>query len=246
MREIGLIILNSIKNNLRLKIALMIYIAITIICVLGLVIAICVFLIAPEMNTGLPDRSKLELYLGLIMYSTCFISLGVNLNAFATQSMTREKSRGNIESLLATPLEAKNIWIAKSIAIFIPGLILGEVLTFIVLIAVNYIYFIPEIGFILNPWLAVSSFLVTPLIYLFLSLLFHLVALTGKPATGNVIIQVFLPVAINLIINLVVRNILVGNSWQFTVVNLGIAFIIAVMIIFLKPHLKKERIVLSR
>ncbi|MFA5015538.1 MAG: hypothetical protein WC549_08370 [Actinomycetota bacterium] len=246
MRKTGLIIINSIKNNLRLKVALMIYIAVTIICVLGLVISICVFLIAPEMNTGLPDRSKLELYLGLIMYSTCFIGLGVNLNAFAYQSMTREKFRGNIESLLATPLEAKNIWIAKSIAIFIPGLILGEVLTFIVLIAVNYVYFIPEIGFIFNNWLAISSFVAAPLIYLCLSLLFYLVALTGKPATGNVIIQVFLPVVINLMINLVVRDILVGTSWQFTVVNLGIAAVIAIIVIFLKPRLTKERIVLSR
>ncbi len=246
MREIGLITLNSIKNNLGLKVALMIYIAVTIICVLGLVIAICVFLIAPEMNTGLPNRSKLELYLGLIMYSTCFIGLGVNLNAFANQSMTREKSRGNIESLLATPLEAKNIWIAKSIAIFIPGLILGEVFTFIVLIAVNYVYFIPEIGFIFNYWLALSSFVVAPLIYLSLSLLFHLVALTGKPATGNVIIQIFLPVVINLMINLVVRDILVGTSWPFTVANLGIAAVIAIIVIFLKPRLIKERIVLSR
>jgi ABC-2 type transport system permease protein len=246
MREIGLITLISIKNNLRLKIVLMIYIAVTIICVLGIIIALCIFLIAPEMNTELPDRSKLEMYLGLIMYSTCFICLGVNLNAFAYQSMIREKSRGNIESLLATPLEAKHIWIARSIAIFIPGLVLGEVLTFIVLIAVNYIYFVPEIGFIFNNWLAISSFVTAPLIYLSLSFLFHIVALTGKPATGNVIIQVFLPVVINLIINLVVRNILDGTSWPFTVVNFGIAAVVAIIVIFLKPHLTKERIVLSR
>src|SRR4030065_1479710 len=213
MREIGLITLSSIKNNLRLKIVLIIYITVTIICVLGVAIAICFFLIAPEMKKGMPDRSELELYLGVIMYATCFLCLGVNLTSFAFQSMTREKSRGNIESLLATPLEAKNIWIAKSIAIFIPGLILGEVLTFIVLIAVNYVYFVPEIVFIFNYWLALSSFIVAPLIYLSLSLLFHLVALTGKTATGNVIIQIFLPVVINLMINLVVRDILVGTSW---------------------------------
>jgi len=159
MRETYLVILNSIKNNLRLKIVLIVYIAVTIMCVLGVTIALCIFLIVPEMKTGLPDKSKLELYLGLIMYSTCFISLGVNLNSFAFQSMTREKSRGNIESLLATPLEAKNIWIAKSIAIFLPGLILGEFLALIALIAINYIYFVPAVGFIFNPWIAVSSFL---------------------------------------------------------------------------------------
>ena len=246
MRETYLVILNSIKNNLRLKIVLIVYIAVTIMCVLGLTIALYLFLIAPEMKTGLPDKSKLELYLGLIMYSTCFISLGINLNSFGFQSMTREKSRGNIESLLATPLEAKSIWIAKSIAIFIPGLILGEVLALITMIAVNYIYFVPEIGFIFNPWLAVSSFLAAPLIYLCLSLLIHFIGLTGKPATGNIIVQIFLPVMISLMINLAVRNILDITSWSFTLANLGIAVLIAIIVIFLLPRLTRERIVLSR
>ncbi len=246
MRETGLVIINSIKSNLRLKIALIIYVAVTMICILGVAISICFFLIAPEMNTGLPNRSKLELYLGLIMYATCFICLGVNLNSFSFQSMTREKSRGNIESLLATPLKAKDIWIGKSIAIYIPGLILGEVLTFIVMIAINYIYFIPEIGFLFNHWLVISSFVAAPLIYLCLSLLIHLIGLTGKPATGNVIVQIFLPVMVTLMINLVVRDILDVTSWLFTVVNLRIAAVITIMVIFLQPRLTRERIVLSR
>ena len=246
MRETGLIIITSIKNNLRLKVVLIVYIAVTIICILGVVIALCLFLIAPEVDKELPDISKLELYLGIIMYSTCFISVGVNLNSFAFQSMTREKTRGNIESLLATPLKVKDIWIAKSLALFIPGLVLGEILTLIVLIAVNYIYFVPRIGFLFTPWIAVSSFLAVPLIYLCLSLVFHLVGLTGKPATGNVIVQVFLPVVINLMINLAVRHILDTTSWPFTLANFGIAAVIIIIIIFLRPRLSRERIVLSR
>lgn len=246
MRDIGLIIITSIKNNLRLKITLIVYIAVTMMCILGVAIALCLFLIAPEMNKELPDRSELELYLGLIMYVTCFISVGVNLNSFAFQSMTREKSRGNIESLLATPLKVKDIWIAKSLALFIPGLVQGEILTLIVLITVNYIYFVPTIGFLFTPWIAISSFLTAPLIYLCLSLVFHLIGLTGKPATGNVIVQVFLPVIINLMINLAVRHILDITSWPFTLANFGIAAVILITIIFLRPRLIRERIVLSR
>ncbi|MDD5622989.1 MAG: hypothetical protein PHQ09_07540 [Actinomycetota bacterium] len=246
MREIGLITLNSIKNNLRLKIVLIVYITVTIICVLGITIAFCFFLIAPEMKTGMPDRSELELYLGVIMYTTCFLCLGVNLNSFAFQSMTREKSRGNIESLLATPLEIKNIWIAKSIAIFLPGLILGEFLTLIALVVINYIYFVPVVGFILNPWSAVSSFLVVPLIYLCMDLLVYFVGLTGKPATGNIIAQVFLSAMIPLIINLAVRGILDIASWSFALINLGVAAAIIIPIIFLQPRFTREKIVLSR
>ncbi len=85
---------------------------------------------------------------------------------FAFQSMTREKSRGNIESLMATPLSVKNIWIAKSLAVFIPGMVLGEILTLAALLAVNYIYFVPKMGFIYSHWIGLSSFLAVPLIYL--------------------------------------------------------------------------------
>ncbi|MBC8387821.1 MAG: hypothetical protein H8E13_07210 [Actinobacteria bacterium] len=246
MKDTNLLIITSIRNNLRSKITLIVYIAVVIICVLGIAIAFCLFFIAPAMDVELPDRSELELYLGLIMYTTCFIGLGVNLNAFAFQSMTREKSRGNIESLLATPLKVKDIWIAKSLAVFVPGLVLGEILTLIVLIAINYIYFVPKIGFLFTPWIAMSSLITVPLIYLCLSLLVHLIGLTGKPATGNIIVQVFLPIIITLMINIIVRHILDITSWPFTLVNLGIAAAIAITIIFLRSRLTRERIVLSR
>jgi ABC-2 type transport system permease protein len=246
MKNIGLLISTSIRNNLRSKVVLIAYIFVTMICILGIIIALCYFLISPEMDKLSPDRSKLELYLGLTMFATCFISLGVNLNSFAAQSIIREKSKGVIESLLATPFKPKDIWIAKSLAVFLPGLILGEILTFIVLLVINYIYFVPSIGFVFNTWIAVSSFITAPLIYLCLSLLIHFIGLTGKPAVGNVIVQVFLPVFLSLMINLAVRYILDITSWSFAVANLGVAALIAVIFIFLRSRLNRERMVLSR
>jgi len=246
MRDIALIITTSIRNNLRLKAVTITFIGVVLICVAGVALAFCLLLIAPAMEAELPDRSEMELYLSLIMYTTCLIGVGVNLNSFAFQSMTREKSRGNIESLLATPLNVKDIWIAKSLAVFLPGLVLGEVFAFIALMAINYIYFVPRIGFLITPWIAVSSFVAVPLIYLCLSLLVHLIGLTGKLATGNVIVQVFLPVFAALMINLVIRNILDAASWPFTLANLGIAAAVGVVVILLQPRLTKERIVLSR
>jgi ABC-2 type transport system permease protein len=246
MRDISSIITTSIRNNLRLKAATITSISVILICAIGVALIFCLLFIAPEMEAELPDRSKLEVYLSLVMYITCLIAVGVNLNAFAFQSMTREKSRGIIESLLATPLKVKNIWIAKSLAVFLPGLVLGEAFTFITLIAVNYIYFVPQIGFLVTPWIIITSFVAVPLIYLCLSLLVHLIGLAGRPATGNVIIQVFLPVIITLMINLIVRNILDAASWPFSLANLGIAAAVGIIVIFLRPRLTRERIVLSR
>jgi len=245
MREIILITIYSIRNNLKSKVLIIVFMCVTIMIVAGLALFFCLLLIAPAMNTSVPDRTQLELYLSLIMYTTCLICLGINMNVFAFQSMTKEKSRGNIESLLATPLSAKGIWIAKSLAVFIPGMVLGGILTLASMLAVNYIYFVPKVGFIYTHWIGLNSFLVVPLIYLCLSFLVHLIGLTGKPATGNVIVQIFLPVFLTLTINLMLRHVLDAASWPFTLVNFGITVVIIIIIIFLQSCITIERIILS-
>jgi ABC-2 type transport system permease protein len=246
MRDIGIILNVSIKNNLRSTVVNLVVLSVVILCVVGLAVTFCLVLIGPAMKSASPDKASLTSYLSMIMCVTCLLGLGINLNASAFQTLTREKSRGNIESLLATPLQPGSIWIGKSLAVFLPGLILGEAFSLIVLIIINYIYFVPEIGFLINPWIIISNFAAVPLVYLALSILVHLVGMTGKPASGNVIVQVFLPVFVTLVINLVVRSILDAGSWIFTLSNLGVAAVLGIIILLLHSRLAKERIVLSR
>lgn len=246
MKNVVLVTVNSIKNNLKSKALTIVFVSITLMIATGLALFFCLLLVGPAVNRQVPDRNQLKLYLSLIMYTTCLVCSGINLNVFAFQSMTRDKSRGNIESLMATPLDVQNIWISKSLAVFIPGMILGGILTLAALFAVNFIYFVPRVGFICTPWMALSSFLAVPLVYLCLSLLVHLIGLTGKPATGNIIAQIFLPVSLTLMINLLIRNVLDAASWSFTLSISGIAAIMAVIVIILKSRITKERIVLSR
>jgi hypothetical protein len=245
MNYTGLIINSTMKNNLRSKISIVILVGVVLICVIGLLVAFCLLLIGPAVEQEVPDRYKLEMYLGLVLFAVCLIGLGVNMNGFAFQTMTREKSRGNINALMATPLEPGHIWIGKSVAVFLPGLILGEVLAIISLLIVNCIYFVPVTGFLINTWIVLSGLVAVPLIYISLSLLVHLIGLTGKPATGNVIVQVFLPVYASVMINLAVRDILDATSWQFTLANLGVAAVAGIVVMLLRSRLKKERIVLS-
>ena len=246
MRDIILLIRSSMRNNLRLKINIAMSVSVVLICVVGLVLSFCLLLIAPALETDIPGRAALEMYLSLIIFGVCLIGLGVNMNAFAFQTMTREKSRGHIEALLATPLKADHIWIAKSLAVYLPGLVLGELLAFISLIVINLVYFVPATGFLLTPWIALTGFIAVPLVYLSMSLLVHCIGLTGKPATGNAIVQVFLPVFAALMINLGVRGVLDVTSWQFTLVNLGLALVICGTALLLRPRLTSERIILSR
>jgi ABC-2 type transport system permease protein len=245
MMDLALITNSGMKNNLRSRTVLVIAVSIILICAIGVAVSLCIFIIKPAVDSPAPDRAELEMYLSLIMASSCIMGLGINLNSFAFQIMTREKSRGVIQSLLATPLSIRDIWVGKSLAVFLPGLILGAVFALAAFLAINFVYFVPRIGFLINPWMIISSFVAIPLMYLSLCLLVHLVGLTGKAATGNAITQVFLPVIVTLIINLVVRSVLDAASWVFTLANLGLAAVIGIIVIMLLPRLTRERIVLS-
>jgi len=245
MRDIALITMSSIKNNLRSRMVAGVAFGVVIICAIGMTAALSLLLIAPAMKMPSPDKQHLETYFSLILFAINLLGLGVNLNAFAFQNLTREKSRGIIQSLLATPLNEKQIWFGKSLAIFLPGLMLGELLTMIALLTINYVFFVPQMGFIINPWIIVSSFVAVPLMYLSLSLLVYLIGLTSKPANGNIISIIFLPLIITLIINLVLRSGLNAGGWIFTLTNLGIAVVIGTISLILEPRLTKERIIMS-
>lgn len=245
MKEMVLITSISIKNSFRMKAIIAVLIAVTLICVIGLTAGFCLLAISPEVNKETPNRQLLEMYVSVTIYGVSLIGAGVTMNVIPFQTMTREKARGNIAALLATPLDPVHIWIGKSFGAFLPGLLLGIIFALTSLLVINIIYFIPNTGFLISPGIIINGFITAPLIYLSLSFLVHFVSLTGKPATGNAIAQVFLPVFASLMINLGLRNILDASSWKFTAANLGLALIIGVIVLLLRPRLTTERIVLS-
>jgi ABC-type Na+ efflux pump permease subunit len=228
-----------------MKTALMIMVPVMLICVVGVALLLCILLIAPELASASPDRALLEGYLGLALYTSSLISIGIMLNSTIFQTMVKEKARGNLEALLATPLKVTDIWVGKSLALFIPGLVVGILFTLLAWVVINLIYFLPDIGLVINPQMVVNSLIAVPLMYLFFGMLVHLVGFVTKPATGNVIAQVFLPVMANLAAQLVARGAMDANSWQFMVMNLGIAAVIGVIVLLVRRRLVAERIVLS-
>jgi hypothetical protein len=245
MSNIGLVTSVGIKNFFRAKIVFILIILIGLICVVGVALLLCLLLIKPETEAEVPDLNVLEAYLGITLYASSIISIGVTLNSTIFQTMVKEKSRGNITALLATPLKATDVWVGKSLAIFLPGLGLSILMTVLTLVIVNVIFFLPDIGFVFNWQMAINSLVAVPLMYLFFGLLVHLVGFIAKPVTGNVIAQVFLPVIINLVLQLAIRNVMDANSWQFLAMNLGIAFAIGAIVLAVRRQLITEKIILS-
>jgi hypothetical protein len=119
-------------------------------------------------------------------------------------------------------------------------------MTLAVLLVVNFAFLTPYIGFVATTWMVISNFIAVPLLYLTLNLLVHVVGLTAKPATGNVISQIFLPVMITLMINLAVRDVPNAGSWLFTVILLGVAFAMGSIVLMIRSKLTVERIMLSQ
>lgn len=245
MSYVSMVMKATIKNSLRLRSVVIVALAVVFICVIGVAAIFATQFIGPGVITAAPDRAHLENFLGLVLFTTSFLSIGILANVNAFQSLVREKARGNIQALLATPLEPNDVWVGKSLAIFLPGLIFAAVMTIAAFLVLNYIYFVPSTGFLLTPWMLISSLAAVPLLYLAFMLLVHEVGLAGKPATANVICQVFLPVMVALMINLAVRGAVNAGSWLFTVVLVLLALIIGITVLALRSRLTTERIVLS-
>jgi ABC-type Na+ efflux pump permease subunit len=245
MNNIRLVMKAAISNNLRRRDVLIVCAGVVFICVIGVAAIFTTQFIHPQVIAVAPDRLVLENFLGLILFTTSIISIGVYASVFSFQSIVREKSRGNIQALLATPLAPGDIWLGKSLAAFLPGLMLAELMTLAVFLIINTIYIIPEVGLIVTPWMVISSFIAVPLVYFTLTLLVHVVGLTSKPATANVIAQIFLPVIITVMINLAVRNIPSAASWLFTVILLGVAAIFGAVVLMIRSKITTERMVMS-
>ena len=246
MKNIRLLISTDIKNNFSARSVAIIWYGTSILLIAAMVILFGVLLIGPELDKVSPDMDKLDIYFAVVLFSASLIGLGVNLNALGFTSMIKEKSRGNIQSLLVTTLKLKDIWIGKSLAVFIPGLIVGELMTFVTLLVVNYIYFVPTVGFFFNPWTAAVCFIAFPMIYFFLGLLVYLIGLTGKPVNANIIAQVFLPLFVNLVIQLTLRTSFMDfTSWPFFLANIIFSLIIAAIVMILQSRISREKVVLS-
>jgi len=189
---------------------------------------------------------KLSWIMGMTCYMCAFLAMGVGVIVLASDPITKEKARGTIESLMATPLKTKDVWLGKSLAAFFPSLILGMAVTGIVVVVLNYLYIVPVIHhFVLPAPVAISSFLLVPLIILGVNLLVIYVAMTGNPRYAQAIAVIAFVAVVNVVAQLGAHGMLDLASWNFTLLNLGVVAILGGAAIFLSRLLTKEKVVLS-
>ena len=182
----------------------------------------------------------------LIAYFISFFALVSFIWAFTSEPITKEKADGNIESLLATPLSPRALWIGKSRAVFLPGFITAVVSTLIVLLAVNFAVVCPTTGnMVWSTPVLLMGFLINPLLFLSLALLIVLVSLAYSPAIG-LMLSMFLGWGLMFGMG-IASGVGAINlaSWSFTLGYLAGAIVIGAVAFYLSRSISREKIILS-
>jgi len=152
----------------------------------------------------------------------------------------------NIASLIATTLSPREIWLGKSLAIFIPGYVISVISTIIILLAINLSVVIPSTGRFLFPLpLFLVSLIWNPLLLLGLLLMVILFSLAGNPDIA--ITPTFL-VAFGLMMGIPMGMAMGGinlASWSFSLWYLAGVVIFWIVLFIFTRLLTKERILLS-
>ena len=87
-------------------------------------------------------------------------------SVFANYSVIVDKAKRNIESLMATPVSIKQIWLGKSLAVTMPSLVVGITIAILSYFVMDFWFVMPKTGIFIVPgiWPIVAAFvLVSPI-----------------------------------------------------------------------------------
>ncbi len=187
-----------------------------------------------------------DFIIGLTVYFITLMVLLAFVWGFSGLQITKEKVDGNIESLMATPLGPKTLWIGKCLAVFIPGFIISLAAALIVLLAVNLAAILPGWGTFAFPEQSLVAALVcNPLLFLAVLGFIVLFSLAGNP---DVAIAPSFLVGFGLMIGIpagLATGIIDITSWSFVLWYTAGAAVIWLIVIFMMRMLTRQNIVLS-
>lgn len=245
MNKVGIIFKRDLDEMRKTNAFLIIIIAFSVITIAA-AITTSIILSRQEWVKHKAAEPILELIISLIAYFLPLMVLITFIWAFCSLPVVKEKVNGNIASLIATTLTPKEVWIGKSLAIFVPGYLISVISTIVILLTVNLSVIVPGTGRFLLPLpLALTSLILNPLLLLGVLLFIILFSLAGNPdiaITPSFLIGFGLMMGIPL--GMAMGSIDLA-SWMFTLWYLGGAIVIWITTLFLTRFLTKERILLS-
>ena len=163
---------------------------------------------------------------------------------FAAYAVIVEKSKRNIESLMATPVTLNQLWMGKTLAVTAPSVLIALGVSIISFVAMNFILVVPRTGsFILPDVLSVvTAVVIIPvLIFAIVSLVIYLQLVMTNPRIANLAftgIFLILLFGANFLTSL-------GISLNYSIIYIGLAVVIGGVSYVLTRSLTKERVILS-
>ncbi len=165
---------------------------------------------------------------------------------WATDPLAKEKARGTLESLLATPLTAKSVWMGKTLSIFLPAYIIGAVVTLAVILSMNLGAITPATGqFVFLPPQGFTSFVFLPLFLFALVSLGVMLSLITNPVIGQTVVILVGVILLQVIGQVSARVLWLLASWDYALYALAGAALLGAIVFYLSRSLNKEKIVLS-
>ena len=213
---------------------------VAILYVVGVKLLIAPLLARPEL-----DRDLLAAAVTGLVYCTVLIITGLSLDINAIQPLVRGKASGSVESLLATPVTGRDLWLALSVASILPGIVVGVIAGAIATAVLGLTYLAPNEIPTATVWMILNCFVLLPILYFTVALLVHAVGLPGRATSGGVIAQVFLPVFASVIMNLAGRSVIAVTRADLAIVQLGLIVVLVGILVAVARGVTKERIVLS-
>ena len=245
MKKLSALIKMSNRSNFESK-ALFITYVLTVVIVLGVGSVICATAILKPMTEN-PATTPEELGFTFQAIILCMMTLAVGIcySVMLSVPMTKDKANGNIESMLAANANIGDIWVAKTISLFLISLCTGLIATLAAALILKLISIPSTVALTLNGWFLVTIFVGIPLLYLAECFLITLIALCYSAEGGNVIGAIFCPAIVILTINLVARKTIDPTTPVLFIIYLALAAVMMVLAFILFRKVDKEKVVLS-
>jgi ABC-2 type transport system permease protein len=179
----------------------------------------------------------------VVFYTVPLIIIMLVCSVLASYAVILDKSKRSIESLLATPLSMRQVWIAKDLAVTIPGSIIGVVMSILVIAVINAVAYMPALGVIVLPDILslVTGIILVPLLTFFVvGIVTCLQLILSNPRLASFIFSILFLVAF-----LPTVFTQYGLQLNYTVIYLIVILVFLGINYFMSRFLTKERIVLS-
>jgi ABC-2 type transport system permease protein len=184
-------------------------------------------------------------YLSTLAYILPLMFSNFICSIFANYAVIVDKAKRNIESLMATPVSIKQIWMGKSLAVTLPSIGIGIGMAIVSYLVLDLGFVVPKTGIFIFPTIVsvLSAVIIVPvLLFVIVAIVTYIQLIITNPRIGNFVFSgVF-------IILLIGGEALLGlglSTNYLALIYLAMILVCAGIVYLLSFSLTKERVLLS-